>query len=765
MGAAKYVCYVLFVWMLISSFLQLYFAFQAPRCMPDQDSCYRPLFLPKERVGIYVYLTTDSTLEWWTAEGLGKLEQMPFLNHTVAFGDSSPLLQATVPFSMPALQAVRRNQSLLYAHSYLVRSGARLSEELGKASSRGKGPPSRGILTEHALHTSSTLVKPLPKVSKRRNLLDAKADQQHLKLKLPGIGWEVPVDPTAIFWVASSSVMLAFVEPTPLAAALRHCLLVATAMLAQAKVAKPEQQAAEKTFLFAPPEIEPHLASLLRLEVAADSEDYDDRYPAPLQYKELVFKGDLPVPSGERSVRYPVLLLSNKEKRYAPPFFVDTLSRDVGVKSWRPLDSNTSRLDPNISAEVVFSGMLKYTATRTMTEAIKPYMKLGFTEQHFDEVKEFLLRYPLHVLVIMQVVGFLQMSLWTLAFKNDVSFFKGRADYIGLSSRSMGTAALQEVVWFLYLFDVDVSKLLLFQLGVQACFSIWKYIRVARLGLRWTHLLLPWVRNGRAIAAAASTDHSDEDYTEEVDARAMSYTKMVLYPLSACWGLYNLYHSEYKSWWSWMISSMADFAYTFSFINMLPQIFINYKLRSVAHMPWRVLVYKFFNTFIDDIFAFFIIDTSTKYRFMTLRDDIVFFVFLYQRHIYSVDHRRADEYGFVHGEQARDDQALELPKGEAEKDKPGECAAAHKDSPERNKVQEKDGPSDSEQARDLPEEGASEHAEAPKDSPEGDEAQEDEPRDSEENFPDAFAEGHQCSPDTQEHRQRRIARPTASEED
>eukprot|EP00954_Amorphochlora_amoebiformis_P009316 724921-Amorphochlora_amoeboformis.AAC.1 len=39
---------------------------------------------------------------------------------------------------------------------------------------------------------------------------------------------------------------------------------------------------------------------------------------------------------------------------------------------------------------------------------------------------------------------------------------------------------------------------------------------------------------------------------------------------------------------------------------MTPQIFINYKLKSVAHLPWRPLMYKAFNTFVDDAFAWII---------------------------------------------------------------------------------------------------------------------------------------------------------------
>lgn len=32
----------------------------------------------------------------------------------------------------------------------------------------------------------------------------------------------------------------------------------------------------------------------------------------------------------------------------------------------------------------------------------------------------------------------------------------------------------------------------------------------------------------------------------------------------------------------------------------LMQLYINYKLKSVSHLPWRTMVYKALNTFIDD---------------------------------------------------------------------------------------------------------------------------------------------------------------------
>ena len=67
-------------------------------------------------------------------------------------------------------------------------------------------------------------------------------------------------------------------------------------------------------------------------------------------------------------------------------------------------------------------------------------------------------------------------------------------------------------------------------------------------------------------------------------------------------------------------------------------------MKSVAHLPWRMLTYKALNTFIDDIFAF-VIKMPTLYRIGCLRDDVIFFIFLYQKWIYPIDPKRLNEFG------------------------------------------------------------------------------------------------------------------------
>ncbi|KAK4253528.1 hypothetical protein QN277_010189 [Acacia crassicarpa] len=90
------------------------------------------------------------------------------------------------------------------------------------------------------------------------------------------------------------------------------------------------------------------------------------------------------------------------------------------------------------------------------------------------------------------------------------------------------------------------------------------------------------------------------------------------------------------------------------FIMMCPQLFINYKLKSVAHLPWRQMTYKFLNTIIDDLFAF-VIKMPTLHRLSVFRDDIIFLIYLYQRWVYPVDKKRINEFGFG----GEDDQAAD----------------------------------------------------------------------------------------------------------
>ena len=80
----------------------------------------------------------------------------------------------------------------------------------------------------------------------------------------------------------------------------------------------------------------------------------------------------------------------------------------------------------------------------------------------------------------------------------------------------------------------------------------------------------------------------------------------------------------------------------FGFILMTPQLYLNYKLKSVDHMNWRGMIYRFITTIIDDLFAFMVTMPALR-RVMYFRDGIlwvylrfdIFGVLLSEIHIQS----------------------------------------------------------------------------------------------------------------------------------
>lgn len=96
----------------------------------------------------------------------------------------------------------------------------------------------------------------------------------------------------------------------------------------------------------------------------------------------------------------------------------------------------------------------------------------------------------------------------------------------------------------------------------------------------------------------------------------------------------------------------------------------------MAHMPGKALTYKFLNTFIDDLFAF-TIKMPTLHRLATLRDDVIFFIWLYQSWKYRVDYKRVNEFG-QGGEDDDDDEVTEGT--EQQKDKSTASSPVTRDS-------------------------------------------------------------------------------------
>ncbi|KAG0268637.1 hypothetical protein DFQ27_006139 [Actinomortierella ambigua] len=287
------------------------------------------------------------------------------------------------------------------------------------------------------------------------------------------------------------------------------------------------------------------------------------------------------------------------------------------------------------------------------------------TGSEMDEVKRMLIETNPWLLALTGIVSLLHSVFEMLAFKNDIAFWKDKKGTGGMSVRAMFLDVIQQVVVFAYLMDntEETSYMILFGQGVGLLIEFWKIKKAMKLKIVPTTTgLLPY-----KIHIDDSEPMTElESKTKEYDEEAFKYLTWAAFPMLGCYAIYSLLYQEHKSWYSFVVSTLVGFVYTFGFIKMTPQLFINYKLKSVAHMPLRTMMYKSLNTFIDDLFSF-IIKMPMMHRLACLRDDVVFIIYLYQRWIYRTDHSRANEYGQV-GEADEKEVKSEQPE-ESKKDK------------------------------------------------------------------------------------------------
>ncbi|KAL3688246.1 hypothetical protein R1sor_014555 [Riccia sorocarpa] len=258
-------------------------------------------------------------------------------------------------------------------------------------------------------------------------------------------------------------------------------------------------------------------------------------------------------------------------------------------------------------------------------------------EGEADELKRVFVEGNPVLLGITMAVSILHSAFDFLAFKNDIQFWNKNKSMEGLSARSVVINFFCQLIVFLYLLDNETSWMILLSAGVGVGIEFWKIgkamiIEVDRSGT------IPRLRFKDRESYAGNK-------TKEYDDLAMKYLSYALYPLVACFAIYSLMYEKHRSWYSWILGSLTSCVYTFGFIMMCPQLFINYKLKSVAHLPWRQMTYKFLNTIIDDLFAF-VIKMPWLHRLSVFRDDVIFLIYIYQRWVYPVDKKRINEFGF-----------------------------------------------------------------------------------------------------------------------
>lgn len=237
------------------------------------------------------------------------------------------------------------------------------------------------------------------------------------------------------------------------------------------------------------------------------------------------------------------------------------------------------------------------------------------SDEDQDSIKETLIETNPYLLGLTVLISILHSVFELLAFKNDIQFWNNRKSLEGLSVRSVFFGVFQSLIVLLYVLDNDTNFMIRVSCFIGLGIEVWKIQKVVDFSLN---------REDRIFGIIPKLTFSDkgsyvESSTKQYDNLAFKYLGWLCFPLLLSFGVYSVIYNEHKGWYSFVLNMLYGFLLTFGFIMMTPQLFINYKMKSVAHMPWRMMTYKFLNTFIDDVFAF-VIKMPVMYRLGCFRD-------------------------------------------------------------------------------------------------------------------------------------------------
>lgn len=412
----------------------------------------------------------------------------------------------------------------------------------------------------------------------------------------------------------------------------------------------------------------------------------EDTYP--MDYAHLSGMDFVAVP---KSKRYP------KGLAHVPALHVD----EIGLTSdkYIPVNKTVTSLPLRISfdrsdledkqhgrASTATAGGIspaRWRLLKHLSKSLESQRELGFEESDIDDLRRLIADTNVTLLGITVLASALHMLFEFLTFKSEISFWKNNSDLTGLSVRSLFLDMIGQCIIILYLIEQETSFLMTITSAFGILVALWKCQRAAGFALvrlsdeekkikpSWINILpglFGYKFKARRLEALAEKSKSQQakdngkkgkkgskenaessgtdlqTLTLEADRQATVWLGSGLLPLVVGYTVYSLVKQEHVSWYSWLVTSASSGVYAFGFVLMTPQLFLNYKMKSVAHLPWRVLIYKSLNTFIDDLFSF-IIRMPTMARISCFRDDVVFFIYLYQRWLYPVDASRPVEGG------------------------------------------------------------------------------------------------------------------------
>ncbi|RYE82131.1 MAG: hypothetical protein EOO65_05900 [Methanosarcinales archaeon] len=264
-------------------------------------------------------------------------------------------------------------------------------------------------------------------------------------------------------------------------------------------------------------------------------------YWRPCLHTQLLVDFTTHNPNGMMPHVAPLIVAHAPSRRYLPLGLVS----DFWLMDHQLVELNSSVTSVPLVISFSPGSMWKWTLQHQMSMSWEMQETLGTSSAgEKDMIKSVLLETNPILLAITMIVSTLHMVFDTLAFKNDISFWRNTKTLEGLSVRSIAVGVFVQTVIVLYLFDNDTSWMVLMSSVVGLAIEIWKLRKAVSVSVEWTPAGWPRLR----------WDDKDEAYstshTKEYDDIATGHMLYILYPLVVGYAVYSLVYQEHRSWYT-----------------------------------------------------------------------------------------------------------------------------------------------------------------------------------------------------------------------